>query len=208
VPTWHLYVLLPAYSLAVIEDAAQAHGAVYDGKRAGSLGDIGCFSFYPGKNLGAYGDGGLVTTARRDIAERVQLLRNCGSQAKYHHEKVGLNSRLDTLQAAILIWRSPVRYPLKAAVLSAAPLIALPYGWAYDMAAIVSPVAFLAKDQMKFGFRRGEQTTMVALFLACFVIVGNMPLGPVIMITLVYLILRRDLSWCETRSLRGVTLEA
>jgi dTDP-4-amino-4,6-dideoxygalactose transaminase len=90
------------HSLAVIEDAAQAHGAVYAGKRAGGLGDIGCFSFYPGKNLGAYGDGGLVTTARRDIAERLQLLRNCGSRAKYHHEKVGLNSRLDTLQAAIL----------------------------------------------------------------------------------------------------------
>jgi dTDP-4-amino-4,6-dideoxygalactose transaminase len=90
------------HSLAVIEDAAQAHGAVYAGKRAGSLGDIGCFSFYPGKNLGAYGDGGLLTTARGDIAERIQLLRNCGSRAKYHHEKVGLNSRLDTLQAAIL----------------------------------------------------------------------------------------------------------
>jgi dTDP-4-amino-4,6-dideoxygalactose transaminase len=90
------------YSLAVIEDAAQAHGASYAGKRAGNLGDIGCFSFYPGKNLGAYGDGGLVTTARRDIAERIAVLRNCGSPVKYHHDEIGLNSRLDTLQAAIL----------------------------------------------------------------------------------------------------------
>ena len=90
------------YSLAVIEDAAQAHGAVHTGKRAGSFGDIGCFSFYPGKNLGAYGDGGLVTTARRDLAERLEVLRNCGSRLKYHHEEIGLNSRLDTLQAAIL----------------------------------------------------------------------------------------------------------
>jgi dTDP-4-amino-4,6-dideoxygalactose transaminase len=90
------------HSLSVIEDAAQAHGALYAGRRAGSLGDIGCFSFYPGKNLGAYGDGGLVTTARADIAERIRVLRNCGSAVKYHHEEIGLNSRLDTLQAAIL----------------------------------------------------------------------------------------------------------
>ncbi len=90
------------HSLLVVEDAAQAHGAVYAGKRAGSLGDIGCFSFYPGKNLGAYGDGGLITTARSDIAKRIELLRNCGSRLKYQHEEIGLNSRLDTLQAAIL----------------------------------------------------------------------------------------------------------
>jgi dTDP-4-amino-4,6-dideoxygalactose transaminase len=90
------------HSLIVIEDAAQAHGAVYAGRRAGSLGDIGCFSFYPGKNLGAYGDGGLITTERSDIAERIKLLRNCGSRLKYRHEEIGLNSRLDTLQAAIL----------------------------------------------------------------------------------------------------------
>src|SRR5207302_11142941 len=90
------------HSLTVIEDAAQAHGALYAGRRAGSLGDVGCFSFYPGKNLGAYGDGGLVTTARADIAERIRVLRNCGSAVKYHHEEIGLNSRLDTLQAAIL----------------------------------------------------------------------------------------------------------
>jgi dTDP-4-amino-4,6-dideoxygalactose transaminase len=96
------------HGLAVIEDAAQAHGATYRGKRAGSLGDLGCFSFYPGKNLGAYGDGGLVTTARRDLADRIALLRNCGSRVKYLHQEVGLNSRLDTLQAAIL--RVKLRY--------------------------------------------------------------------------------------------------
>jgi dTDP-4-amino-4,6-dideoxygalactose transaminase len=90
------------HSLAVIEDAAQAHGAAHLGKRAGSLGDVGCFSFYPAKNLGCYGDGGLVATTRRDLADRIAMLRNCGARAKYHHEEVGHNSRLDTLQAAIL----------------------------------------------------------------------------------------------------------
>jgi dTDP-4-amino-4,6-dideoxygalactose transaminase len=90
------------HSLAVVEDAAQAHGAIWRGKPAGSLGDVACFSFYPAKNLGAWGDGGAVTTPRRDLAERIAMLRNCGSLTKYHHDEVGLNSRLDTLQAAIL----------------------------------------------------------------------------------------------------------
>ena len=88
--------------LFVIEDAAQAHGAELDGRRAGSIGDIACFSFYPGKNLGAYGDGGAITTRQPKVFERLELLRNWGSKKKYHHEEMGLNSRLDTVQAAIL----------------------------------------------------------------------------------------------------------
>jgi dTDP-4-amino-4,6-dideoxygalactose transaminase len=90
------------HSLAIVEDAAQAHGATYQGRPAGSLGDIGCFSFYPAKNLGACGDGGMVTTSRGDLAERIAMLRNCGSREKYSHDEIGLNSRLDTIQAAIL----------------------------------------------------------------------------------------------------------
>ena len=91
-----------AYGLKVVEDAAQAHGATYKGKPAGSLGAAAAFSFYPGKNLGAYGDGGAITTEDAALAERLRLLRNWGSRKKYHHEEQGLNSRLDTLQAAIL----------------------------------------------------------------------------------------------------------
>lgn len=94
--------LARARGLAVIEDAAQAHGARYRGRRAGSLGDVGCFSFYPSKNLGAYGDGGMVTVSEPATAERLERLRNWGSRRKYHHEEMGLNSRLDTLQAAVL----------------------------------------------------------------------------------------------------------
>jgi dTDP-4-amino-4,6-dideoxygalactose transaminase len=90
------------HSLNVIEDAAQAHGATYGATRSGGLGDIGCFSFYPAKNMGAYGDGGAVTTAWPELVDRVRMLRNCGARVKYHHEEIGLNSRLDTLQAAIL----------------------------------------------------------------------------------------------------------
>lgn len=73
-----IWPIAAKYSLAIIEDAAQAHGAMYGGSRAGCLSDIGCFSFYPGKNLGAYGDGGAVTTRRQDLADRVAMLRNCG----------------------------------------------------------------------------------------------------------------------------------
>lgn len=87
----------------VIEDAAQAHGAAVMGKRAGSLGDAGCFSFFPSKNLGACGDGGGITTNHDDIAERLKLLRNWGASKKYHHDEMGMNSRTDTLQAAIML---------------------------------------------------------------------------------------------------------
>ncbi|MCF6156757.1 MAG: DegT/DnrJ/EryC1/StrS family aminotransferase [Candidatus Brocadia sp.] len=88
--------------LRVIEDAAQAIGAVYKGKNAGSLGDVGCFSFYPTKNLGGYGDGGLVTTNDDGLAEFVKILRVHGSKPKYYHSHIGINGRLDAIQAAIL----------------------------------------------------------------------------------------------------------
>jgi dTDP-4-amino-4,6-dideoxygalactose transaminase len=89
-------------ALYVVEDAAQAHGAKYHGARAGSIGDIACFSFYPGKNLGAYGDGGCITTNSDTLAELVERLRDHGRITKYEHAIVGFNSRLDSLQAAIL----------------------------------------------------------------------------------------------------------
>jgi dTDP-4-amino-4,6-dideoxygalactose transaminase len=91
-----------AHGLKVIEDAAQAHGARYRGRRAGSLGDAAGFSFYPGKNLGALGDGGAITTSDDALAERLRKLRNYGSSIKYKHEVQGYNSRLDELQAAVL----------------------------------------------------------------------------------------------------------
>ena len=97
-----------SFGLFVIEDAAQAHGARYDGRRIGAHGDIVCWSFYPGKNLGALGDAGGITTDRADLAERVKLLRNYGSSQKYIHEIEGSNSRLDEIQAAVL--RVKLRY--------------------------------------------------------------------------------------------------
>lgn len=91
------------YGLHLIEDAAQAHGAELDGRRCGSLGDIGCFSFYPGKNLGAFGDGGAVVTNDAKLADRLRLLRNYGQKVKNRHDMLAYNSRLDTLQACVLL---------------------------------------------------------------------------------------------------------
>jgi dTDP-4-amino-4,6-dideoxygalactose transaminase len=91
------------HGVPVIEDAAQCIGAEYQGRRAGSIGDIGCFSFFPSKNLGAFGDGGMLTTNDAKLAERLKALRVHGSIKKYYHQWVGVNSRLDALQAAILL---------------------------------------------------------------------------------------------------------
>lgn len=90
------------YKLAVIEDCAQAHGAKYQGQRVGTFGDVACFSFYPTKNLGAYGDGGAIVTNDARLAEKVKLLRQYGWRARYESEISGVNSRLDELQAALL----------------------------------------------------------------------------------------------------------
>jgi dTDP-4-amino-4,6-dideoxygalactose transaminase len=90
------------HGLVVIEDAAQSHGAVYKGRRAGSLGDIGCFSFYPGKNLGAYGEGGAVVTNNPQFGQKMALLRDWGQQSKYHHVLPGYNYRMDGIQGAVL----------------------------------------------------------------------------------------------------------
>lgn len=95
------------HDLLVIEDAAQAHGARYKGRRTGSLGNAAGFSFYPGKNLGAYGDGGAVVTDDEAIAAKVRLLRNLGQPAKYVHAVKGFNQRLDTMQAAVLCVKLP-----------------------------------------------------------------------------------------------------
>ena len=91
-----------AAGLRVIEDTAQAHGAWHRGRRVGSIGDFGCFSFYPTKNLGGWGDGGAVVTPDPELADRVRLLRSHGEQPRYHHRMVGTTARLDALQAALL----------------------------------------------------------------------------------------------------------
>ena len=95
-------------NLILIEDAAQAHGAEFEGRKCGSIGDLGCFSFYPGKNLGAYGEGGIVTTNDPELARRIRMLRNWGAEKRYQHEMKGFNYRMQALQGAIL--RVKLRY--------------------------------------------------------------------------------------------------
>lgn len=102
-----IHTVAKAYKLHVIEDAAQAHGAMYKNVKAGNLSDIAAFSFYPSKNLGAIGDAGAVCTNNEALADRVRLLRNYGSRKKYHNELPGTNSRLDELQAAFLLAKLP-----------------------------------------------------------------------------------------------------
>jgi dTDP-4-amino-4,6-dideoxygalactose transaminase len=97
-----VWALAKKYGLKVIEDSAQAHGAMFSGRRCGSLGDASGFSFYPGKNLGCLGDGGAVTTNDDELAEKIRAIRNYGSDSKYHHIYKGTNSRLDEIQAAWL----------------------------------------------------------------------------------------------------------
>lgn len=99
--------LARTYKLKVIEDACQAHGAEYKGRRAGALGDIGCFSFYFTKNLGAYGESGVITTSDPEIANRCRMIRDHGQSSKYYHSMIGFNGRLDEIQAAVLKVKLP-----------------------------------------------------------------------------------------------------
>ena len=96
------------HRLLVIEDAAQAHGAEYRGQRVGSIGDMACFSFYPGKNLGAYGEGGMVVTSNDEHSRTLRMLRDWGAEKKYHHDLLGYNYRLEGIQGAVL--RVKLRY--------------------------------------------------------------------------------------------------
>lgn len=102
-----MLTLAREHGLWVIEDACQAHGARYKGQRAGALGDAAAFSFYYSKNLGAYGEGGMVTATVDEIAERVRMLRDHGSKQRYHHDLIGMNGRLDEIQAAVLRAKLP-----------------------------------------------------------------------------------------------------
>ncbi|MFB9325887.1 DegT/DnrJ/EryC1/StrS family aminotransferase [Paenibacillus aurantiacus] len=102
-PMTKIMELADAYNLAVVEDSAQAHGATYKGRMAGSIGDLGCFSFYPSKNLGAFGDAGAITTNDEALADKIRLIRDHGRISKYEYRRTGRNSKLDSIQAAVLV---------------------------------------------------------------------------------------------------------
>jgi len=95
------------YNLYIVEDCAQAHGAVYKGRKAGAIAPIACFSFFPSKNFGAYGDGGMIVTNDEELSQKAKMLRDYGQAKKYHHELQGQNSRLDSIQAAVLLAKLP-----------------------------------------------------------------------------------------------------
>ena len=90
------------YQLYVVEDCAQSHGALYDGKMVGTLGDLGCFSFYPGKNLYAFGEGGSVTCYKKEYYDKITVMKNQGCEVRYYHDVIGYNYRLEGLQGAVL----------------------------------------------------------------------------------------------------------
>ncbi|MHC9542837.1 MAG: DegT/DnrJ/EryC1/StrS family aminotransferase [Vulcanimicrobiota bacterium] len=125
-----------AHNLVVIEDCAQAMGAVWKGTMVGTIGDVGCLSFFPSKNLGGYGDGGMILTNRDDVADKARAIRVHGSNKKYFHHLIGVNSRLDTLQAAIL--RVKLRYLAKWNDMRRAA--AARYSKALEGSAFVTPV--------------------------------------------------------------------
>ena len=147
------------HGLRVLEDAAQAHGAMYNGRRVGSLGDAAGFSFYPGKNLGALGDAGAITTNDDELAATLRMLRNYGSRLKYHNDEVGFNSRLDELQAALLRAKLPRMSDgnaQRAAVarqylegLAGLPGLGLPDGAAHSPRGNIARVAFVCGANRK-----------------------------------------------------------
>ncbi len=103
----HYLALASKYHLRIIEDACQAHGAEYKGRKAGSLGDAAAFSFYYSKNLGAYGEGGFITTKDPELYRRMRMIRDHGSERRYYHDLVGMNARLDEIQAVVLRAKLP-----------------------------------------------------------------------------------------------------
>jgi dTDP-4-amino-4,6-dideoxygalactose transaminase len=137
-----LVALARRHHLAVIEDACQAIGAEYRGRRSGVLGDVGCFSFYPTKNLGGWGDGGMLTTEDDQLADKLRLLRVHGMQPRYYHQLLGINSRLDTLQAAVL----NVKLPLLECWTAQRQAIALRYGELFRRAKLDSALGLPAAD--------------------------------------------------------------